>query len=559
MTVVDWRTRWGWPWISTVRNQGPCSNCWGFAMTALYEAMVRIEHCVWCRRSEADVVCGAGKDCRQIGNFGEARSFVNRYGLADPDCFPWTTAVPLYISRPDGGDLEAMPIAPTPDRSGRTLRMAESDWTSISDNTQRKAWIDAVGPMAVMVTLLSDFGGYGGGIYSPSPTARTNGVHALLVVGFDDSQQCWIVKNSWGSAWGEAGFARIAYGDDWIESPDWGGVWNTNPDPWTRRRLRTGGLLQSGNGAQHDNMELFVVCGINILHLWRDFGATAPWHEAGFVVNSDPFASWHGDDVLDAPAAIQSTFNRNFELIYRSNTGELRHVHYDQAFGWWIDDGKFGYGDAMGIPGLVQSTRGAPGDFEVVVATIGGSLQHWTKHNGAPWTNPPGTWYLRQVFGSGIAFGGPGLVQSRLGVTGVLEAGQGELHYVGTTAGGQIAHFSCSPGGLWSQVDTFGSGINSAPCLIQGQSGAVDELDNGNFELCVAANGHIEHWWRDNHTGGPWTLSATFGDSARKVVGLAETNGFILELVAQRTDGEYQHYYRTPAGWFAGDIIACPE
>ncbi|HHC23974.1 MAG TPA: hypothetical protein ENK58_00965, partial [Desulfobacterales bacterium] len=37
--------------------------------------------------------------------------------------------------------------------------------------------------------------------------------HAVLLVGYDDSQQCFKVKNSWGTWWGEGGYFRIAYND----------------------------------------------------------------------------------------------------------------------------------------------------------------------------------------------------------------------------------------------------------------------------------------------------------------------------------------------------------
>src|SRR6185503_4790237 len=41
--ALDWRSRWGWPWITTVRDQNGCNACWAFAATALAEAMERIE------------------------------------------------------------------------------------------------------------------------------------------------------------------------------------------------------------------------------------------------------------------------------------------------------------------------------------------------------------------------------------------------------------------------------------------------------------------------------------------------------------------------------------
>jgi hypothetical protein len=307
---------------------------------------------------------------------------------------------------------------------------------SITDVTQKKQWIDAVGPMAMMFIPPVDFDAYSGGVYVPTTTAQ-GGAHCILVVGFNDDAPVpyWIVKNSWGTAWGMQGFGYIAYSANLLEPVTFLGVHNVNPDPLTKRRPRNGAMIESGNGAAHNNFELFVQVGSNIEHWWRENANSA-------------------FDAVDCPAAIQSTFNRNFELLYRtanSGTGDgrVRHVYFDESANDWLDATTFGPSDPLGVAGFVQSNRGAPGDFEAVVLRQNGAIEHWTKHNSWPWTQPPGTWSFQRTIDMGLAYAGAALVQSRLGITGVLEAGQGELHYAATGVHGEICHYKLAPGGSW--------------------------------------------------------------------------------------------------------------
>ena len=53
----------------------------------------------------------------------------------------------------------------------------------------------------------------------------------MTMVGYDDFEQCWIVKNSWGNKWGDDGWFKMAYDsgmiiDSWYKNydPDWTGV-----------------------------------------------------------------------------------------------------------------------------------------------------------------------------------------------------------------------------------------------------------------------------------------------------------------------------------------------
>jgi hypothetical protein len=128
-------------------------------------------------------------------------------------------------------------------------------------------------------------------------------------------------------------------------------------------------------------------------------------------------------------------------------------------------------------------------------------------------------------------------VQSKLGTSGVPENNRGELHYVGAGVDGALQHWALR-GGTWQRLAIFGGGVTSGPCLIEGTYGAGNDVGIGNFELCVAVGGAVEHWWRHNATTGLWTRSATFGSDARRVIALLESSfGTNLEIVVERTDG----------------------
>ncbi len=50
-----------------------------------------------------------------------------------------------------------------------------------------------------------------GVVNMPQPNEKQLGGHAVLAVGYDDSQQRFIVRNSWGPAWGMNGYFTIPY------------------------------------------------------------------------------------------------------------------------------------------------------------------------------------------------------------------------------------------------------------------------------------------------------------------------------------------------------------
>ena len=137
----------------------------------------------------------------------------------------------------------------------------------------------------------------------------------------------------------------------------------------------------------------------------------------------------------------------------------------------------------------VKGDYNAPGNFEVVVS-IGSRLQHVWRDGGG--------WHSGPLFGNNIARSGATLVQGSYGTP------HSNLECIAVRVDGTMQHFWRNEATFaWNAGAIFGSGVTSPPVMIQGQYGMQNELGpHGNFELCVAVGGRVQHWWRWNSAGG---------------------------------------------------------
>jgi len=66
------------------------------------------------------------------------------------------------------------------------------------------------GPVQTGFTVYKDFFSYSGGVYTQTSNTVSGG-HAVEIVGWgkENGKYYWIVKNSWGTGWGNKGFFNI--------------------------------------------------------------------------------------------------------------------------------------------------------------------------------------------------------------------------------------------------------------------------------------------------------------------------------------------------------------
>lgn len=199
---IDWRSHNGQDWITPVKNQGSCGACTAFAVTGVAEALANIASgnpALDKDLSEAHLFACGGASC-SVGMYtSSAASFYSTTGVVDEACLPYTATSGTAVCNSKCADWSA-----------RVTKTDSYAYLPKNDADAVKAALQN-GPVMAVIKVYADFYYYKTGIYQYVSGAY-QGLHAVAVVGYDDAGGYWIVKNSWGSYWGESGFVKIKYG-----------------------------------------------------------------------------------------------------------------------------------------------------------------------------------------------------------------------------------------------------------------------------------------------------------------------------------------------------------
>ena len=203
---LDWRNFKGQNWIGPVESQGDLPSCLIFANTAVMETQMTIQsglswwrpelskqHMVSCSNDRAGFWEGI-----EATEPGHAAEYMLTAGVTDVACAPYVSGVAGQI--PSCQSL-------CPDASARTIRALRYRFYW-NENDIKSAL--QKGPVAGIFKAYDEFLAYKSGIYKHT-TNDGYELHAALIIGYDDDEGYWIIRNSWGEDWGENGFARISY------------------------------------------------------------------------------------------------------------------------------------------------------------------------------------------------------------------------------------------------------------------------------------------------------------------------------------------------------------
>uniref|UniRef100_A0A8C4RVA4 Cathepsin L1-like n=1 Tax=Erpetoichthys calabaricus TaxID=27687 RepID=A0A8C4RVA4_ERPCA len=194
LTSIDYRTL---GYVTPVEDQGYCGCCWAFSAAGAIEGQTFNKTGKLIPLSKQNLL-----DCSEyLGNQGctggrpslAFQYVINSGGIQAEATYPYTMG-PIVLSKVVAtvADYKYLPI-------GNEQALADA--------------LATIGPISVVIDASQiSFQFYLSGIYDDPNCSVLNLNHAMLAVGygFQGSNNYWIIKNSWGTLWGENGYLMLA-------------------------------------------------------------------------------------------------------------------------------------------------------------------------------------------------------------------------------------------------------------------------------------------------------------------------------------------------------------
>ena len=212
-----------WGWVSPIKNQGWMGACWTFGMSsALESALLKATGIPF------NVSMNNMKTVMKYSPYGAIEVFEGGANLASVGyLLSWLGAIPYDADTYDELGKITMPITTSQDIHVQDVIFIPNN--EIPNGTQMKLAILKYGSLDVSFfgqdTFNAESQYYNPETYAHYVNLPENANHEVSIIGWDDNfsrenflikpdgDGAWIVKNSYGSDWGDNGFFYVSYYD----------------------------------------------------------------------------------------------------------------------------------------------------------------------------------------------------------------------------------------------------------------------------------------------------------------------------------------------------------